>query len=439
MNGLKQLAMRVGEAIGALRGRPPEGRVYAWNSALDSLRSTLTPRLTFTNLAALISQGKDGDLATTLALYEEMEQRDLRLRSVANTRRLALTRLDYEIVSASESMQEGADQTLADDAAAYVREAFQGLDGLDRTLKHLATAIGPNLAVAEIEWENYEPIAVFPIPSDRLTMQLHQSNEVRIVTQEQRLGMPAATPKFIVHVPDSVSGSPLAKSLSEAQAWIWLMKKLALADWAIFCEIFGMPVRIGKYRPAATTEEKNILRTMLQSVGTNAWAMVSEGTSIEFTESSQRGIAPYEALLNFCNRETAVGWLGGNLTTESTGVTGGLAAAVVQDAVRDDIRDDDIKNESATVGKQLITPMAAFKYPGRDVPLPTFRRVKPETVDRQKEALLLRAAQGAGVQVPKAWAYKRLGIPEPQEGDEVLEPVDAFTAGVMEGNPEEGT
>jgi len=427
--------MRVGEAIGALRGRPPEGRVYAWNPALDNLRSTLTPRLTFTNLANLISQGKDGELATTLALYEEMEQRDLRLRSVANTRRLALTRLEYEIVSASESMQEGADQTLADDVAAYVRESFQRLDGLDRTLKHLATAIGPNLAVAEIEWRNYEPIAVFPIPSDRLTMQLFQSNEVRIVTQEQRMGMPAATPKFIVHVPDSVSGSPLARSLSEAQAWIWLMKKLALADWAIFCEIFGMPVRIGKYRPAATTEERNILKTMLQSVGTNAWAMVSEGTSIEFTESSQRGIAPYEALLNFCNRETAVGWLGGNLTTESTGVTGGLAAAVVQDAVRDDIRDDDIKNESATVGKQLIAPMAAFKYPGRDVPLPTFRRVKPETVDRQKEALLLRAAQGAGVQVPKAWAYKRLGIPEPQEGDEVLEPTDAFTAGVMEGNP----
>jgi len=435
MNGLRQLAMRVGEAVSALRGRPPEGRVYAWNSGLDSLRSTLTPRLTFTNLASLISQGKDGDLATTLALYEEMEQRDLRLRSVANTRRLALTRLDYEIVSASESMQEGADKTLADDVAAYVRESLQGLDGLDRTLKHLAGAIGPNLAVAEIEWQNYEPIAIFPIPSDRLTMNLSQSNEVRIITQDDRLGMPAASPKFVVHVPDSVSGSPLVKSLSEAQAWIWLMKKLALSDWGIFCEIFGMPVRIGKYRPSATVEEKKTLADMLKNIGTSAWAMVSEGTAFEFAESSQRGIAPYEALLNFCNRETAVGWLGGNLTTESTGVTGGLAAAVVQDAVRDDIRDDDIKNESVTVGKQLIAPMAAFKYPGRDVPLPTFRRIKPETVDRQKEALLLRAAQGAGVQVPKAWAYKRLGIPEPQEGDDVLEPTDAFTAGVMEGNP----
>jgi len=434
---LQQMANRAMDALNALRGRPPEGRVYAWNSALDSLRSTLTPRLTFAQLAGLIQSGKDGDLAGTLALYEEMEQRDLRLRSVANTRRLALTRLEYEIVSASESMQEGADKTLADDAAAYVREAFQGLDGLDTTLKHLATAIGPNLAVAEIEWENYEPIAVFPVPSDRLTMNLSQSNEVRIVTQEQRMGIPAATPKFVVHIPDSVSGSPLAKSLSEAQAWIWLMKKLALADWAIFCEIFGMPVRIGKYRPSATVEEKKTLADMLKNIGTSAWAMVSEGTAFEFAESTQRGIAPYEALLNFCNRETAVGWLGGNLTTESTGVTGGLAAAVVQDAVRDDIRDDDIKNESATVGKQLIAPVVAFKYPGRDVALPTFRRVKPEIVDRQKEALLLRAAQGAGVQVPKAWAYKRLGIPEPQEGDDVLEPTDAFIAGVTEGNPEE--
>ena len=104
--------------------------------------------------------------------------------------------------------------------------------------------------------------------------------------------MPAANPKFVVHMPDSVSGSPLAKSLSEAQAWIWLMKKLALFAWATFCEIFGMPVRVGKHRPGATVEEKKNLADMLKNLGTSGWAMFSEGTGFEFAESSQRGNAP---------------------------------------------------------------------------------------------------------------------------------------------------
>ena len=51
---------------------------------------------------------------------------------------------------------------------------------------------------------------------------------------------------------------------------------------------------------------------------------------------------------------------------------------------------------------------------------------------------MIKAAQGAGVAVPREWAYKRLNIPTPQEGEEVLEPMDAFTAAITEGNPTQG-
>ena len=435
IGGLRQLMTRAANAVSALRGRPPEGRVFAWDRNLDSLRYAVTPRLTFARLSDIIQGGKDGDLAATLALYEEMEQRDVRLRSVAGTRRLALTGLDYEIVSAGDRLQDGADKTLADEAATYVRETLQRLDGFDAALKHLATAIGSNLAVAEIEWQGFEPIAIFPVPSHRLTMRLTQSNDVHIVTATERNGVPAIGAKFVVNVPESVSGSPLWKSVSEAQAWLWLLKKLALSDWGIFCEIFGMPVRVGKYKPGASPEEKTVLFDMLKNIGTSAWAAISEATSLEFVESSQRGIAPFEALLNFCNREMAVGYLGAPLPSDLPGGLGTTGAATEGAVVRGDIRDDDIKNESSYVGQQILRPICEFKFPGRDAAPPFFRRVKPETVDRIKEAQLFRAAQGAGATIPKAWGYKRLGIPEPQKGEDVLEPVDAFTDAVREGTP----
>jgi len=235
---------------------------------------------------------------------------------------------------------------------------------------------------------------------------------------------------------DGNGDTPLsAVVISEAQAWIWLIKKLALSDWATFCEIFGMPVRIGKHGPNASPEEKNQLKTMLAGMGSTAWAMVSQAVQLELAESSSRGIAPYEAILNFCNREISVLWLGGNLTSDTTGGTGTHAAASVQDEVREDLRDDDLQCEARTVRNQLIGPMVELRFPGRDAPLPVFRRRKPETIDRLREAQVMRAAQGAGVAIPRDWAYKRLDIPRPESAEDVLEPTDAFVDAVREEYP----
>ena len=86
----------------------------------------------------------------------------------------------------------------------------------------------------------------------------------------------------------------------------------------------------------------------------------------------------------------------------------------VQDQVRADLRDDDIKLEGRTVRGQIIRPLVAFAFPGRDVPLPYFRRVKPETIDRIKEAELMYKVQYIGGDVREASARHRLGIPKPK-------------------------
>lgn len=427
--------------MNALLGNtPPSGRIVKYDQRL-SFRDEMTGALTFDKVQKIINGGHDGEIADTMLLYEEMEQKDARLRSVAGTRRRALTKLDYEILSAAETTKAKIDKTLADDAAEYVRELFDKLDGCGPALKHLATAIGPNLAVAEIEWEpaTLEPIAVFPVPTERLRMQLHLSPDVMITTREAPMGIACTSPKFIVHIPESTSGSPLWKSLSEAQAWVWLIKKLALADWSTFCEIFGMPVRIGKYRPAATPEEKTNLEAMLKGMGSTAWAMVSEAVSLEVVESSSRGISPFEAVCNWCDRQYGVQWLGGNLTSDTTGTTHSQEASGLQGDVRDDLRDDDIQGEARTVRHQLIRPMIEFKFPGRDAPLPHFRRIKPETIDRLREGQVIKTAQGTGMRVPLEWAHKRLGIPKPTDTDEVLEPVDAFVEAVKEEPGDDAT
>lgn len=78
------------------------------------------------------------------------------------------------------------------------------------------------------------------------------------------------------------------------------------------------------------------------------------------------------------------------------------------------MRDDDIKREGRTVRQQIIRPLVAFRSPGRGAPLPYFRRVKPETIDRIKEAELMYKVRYIGVDVHDTSARQRLGIPKPK-------------------------
>ena len=418
---LRRVAASAAGALHSLAefGRtPPAGEIFRREPRLDAVRSYVTDTPTFAKLKRLLRAGDTGDLATTLALFEEMEEKDADTMCAASTRRLALTGLDWEVVSAAEMQESIADKTLANDAAEFVAESFTNLDDFDQALEHLAEAIGPNLAVVELVWEGNELAELVPIPAHRLTQRPSDSMDVRIVTAEEALGILPPPAKFVIHQPNARSGWIFKRCISRAQAFLWLVKHLAIADWVTFCEIFGMPARVGRYGASTTTEEKEALADMLENMGTQAWAMVSEAVQIEFKESSGRATAPYDGLINFCTRAITKVWLGGHLTVDTAQATGTYAAGAVQNEVREDIRDDDIRRESRTVRRQIVAPMCAFQYPGRDVPLPIFRRKKPEVEDLVKTAdLFERGTQRLGLRVPVKWAHEKLGLPQ-AEGDE---------------------
>ncbi len=435
---LVTIANRVGDAVRVLRGMAQSGREYQYTPNLDSARERLTQGLDPQRLMAILRNGDEGQITDALQLFEEIERSDPRFYSAANTRRLALTGLDWDVTSASDVKQSVTDKVLAEEATAFVREQLDNLHGFDCALEHMATALGPNLSVIESVWESNAVIDLVPIPHPRLTMDLNQSRDVRVITTEERTGVVAESPKWLVHIPNAKGGSPICGSLSRSVAVLFLIKRLALADWAGYVELFGIPMRIGKYQPNASSSEKKALLAALKALGSSFYGAMSVNAAVEIVESSQRGTSPHEALINYCNREVAIAFLGGNLTSDTTGGTGTFAAATVQDNVRTDLRDDDIRREGRTLRDQLLGPMVELQFPGRAAPVPYFRRIKPETIDRIKESTVMMNAQRLGMDVPTDWAYKTLGIPKPQVDDNdrresVLQPIDAFEDGLTEG------
>jgi len=408
---------------GSSRSKPPRpGRLIVPRPE-DSWRDYPADGITPSKMAGILRAADDGALDAVMQLYEQMEEKDAHLFSVANTRRVALTGLGWQVISAAE-LREGVDRAAADEAACYCREKLASLECFDEVLQHLALALGRSVAVAELVWEaeasGHRLAEIMPIDFTRITFD--ELDRPRILTKDEPVvGIDLPASKFIVHVPQNVSGHPMRGGLSRVTALAFLGKHFAMKDWLVFAEVFGMPVRIARYEPSATPQEKRELLTMLQSLGTDAAGIFSKAVELEIVEPKvNTGPSPYESICNFLNREMSKAWLGQTLTVETIGQSSAFAAADVHDRVRRDLLEDDIRKEGRTIRRDLLRPLTQLRF-GRDAPVPFFRRKLDVPRDMRELAdVLSTAVNQLGVKVPERWAHDTLGIPVAGDGETVL-------------------
>jgi len=424
MNWRRRIVSAVRSVVGE---KPKRGRVI-FPEPEDSIRDYPSAGLTPSRLSSVLREADGGSLSAPMQLFEEMEEKDAHLHAVANTRRLALTGLDWQVISAAD-LREGVDRSAADEAAGYCREVLGNLDSFDETLQHLSLAVGRNIAISEIVWDvadgTLKPIDIVPVEFTRIAFD--ELDQVRILTaDEPRDGIELGSNKFIVHTPHNVSGHPQRGGLLRVTAMVYLAKNLALKDWMIYSEIFGMPVRIARYESSATSEEKRELITMLQSLGSNAAGIFSKAIELQVIEAGRGTIGPpYQNLIEFLNREMSKAWLGQTLTTDIAGTTGAVAAARVHEVVRQDILADDIRREGRTIRRDLLAPLTRLRF-GMRAPVPYFCRKLEQPADVVELASVLdMAVNQLGLQVPRRWAHASLNIPESGQGEDTL----SLTAG----------
>jgi len=417
------LTQRIVNRFRNINGRPKAGQVILPRTE-DTFRDYPSAGLTPSRLAAILRDADAGSLSACMQLFEEMEEKDAHLYAVANTRRLALTGLDWQVVSAAQ-VHEGVARSAADEAAAFCREVLSEVETFDEALQHLSLALGRNIAVAELVWDQVggEFRIVDMVPVDFTRIVFDDLDRPRILTAEEPTdGIEPAANKFIVHAPHNVSGHPARGGLLRVTAMAYLAKNLALKDWMIFSELFGMPVRVARYEPSATAEEKKELLYMLESLGSNAAGIFSRAIDLQILEAN-RGTQgpPYEKLVDFLNREISKAWLGQTLTTDVAGVSGVLSATMVHEQVRKDIRADDVRKEGRMLRRAVLAPLARFKF-GPEVSVPYFTRKPRQPHDLEELSAVLDAAVNRlGVRVPAAWAHEVLGIPQASEDEPVLD------------------
>ncbi|MFQ5429228.1 MAG: DUF935 domain-containing protein [Phycisphaerae bacterium] len=409
---------------------PPKPGILAGRRADDLWRDYPADGLTPRRLVSIFREADQGSLSAQMALFEQMEEKDAHLASVANTRRLAVTGLPWEIVSAAEmpggSAERGitTDRARADAAAAHCETVLRNLPGFEETLTHLSLALGRNLAVAELVWEaaptGLRLAELVPIDFTRLL--IDDRGAIRILTDAAPFdGIELPPDKFIVHSPHAPSGHPMRGGLLRVTALAYLAKHFAIKDWLIFAEVFGMPVRIARYQPDATPQEKRELLDMLKQLGADATGVFSKAVEVEIQQTRLPGETNlYENLCIYFDREISKAWLGQTLTTDTIRTRASVGVATVHERVRHDLRDDDLRKEAHTLRRCLLAPLTRFEF-GADAPVPFFRRIKDQTLDPEQLTRVLDVAVNRlGARVPARWVHAALGVPEAEKADAVL-------------------
>ncbi|MDP2168397.1 MAG: DUF935 family protein [Thermodesulfovibrionales bacterium] len=413
-----------------IKGNRPVLDEIGVGTVRDRYSSYPSHGLTPERLASIFREADTGDVGRQAELFEEMEEKDAHLGSVLQTRKIAVTGLQWEIASASKDREDEA-------AAAFIKDALARIEDWDGALLHMLDAIGKGFSVSEIMWEvsdgrawikglrwRHQKMFTFTPPPPPLAKggMGGVADFPRLLTDSSPVYGEELTPnKFVVHSYSARSGVMPRAGVLRPCAYMYLFKNYSLKDWIIFNERFAMPARIGRFNASSTEADRKVLRNAVFNLGTDAAAVISDSTVIELLESRTKSPSAdtYERLVSFCDSAMSKAVLGQTLTAEQTG--GAYATAKVHQGVRQDILEADASALARTITMQVIRPLVGFNFGGgRKLPAFSFHREEAEDLGAvaQTYAALVRDAGFDGI--PVSHIHKRFGIPFPEEGEETL-------------------
>lgn len=375
----------------------------------------LTPQ----KLTRILEAAEQGDIQAQCDLFEDIEERDAHVYSEIGKRRRSVITLDWSVVPArNASKDEQAD-------AAWAEEVLRDMPDLAEVMLDLLDAIGKGFSCVEIGKWRREGSELIPSefehrPARWFTLDRETRTQLRL--RSTAIDGDELWPfGWIVHKHKAKSGHIARSGLMRILAWPFVFKMFSVRDLAEFLEIYGLPMRLGKYPSGATDTEKMTLLRAVINIGHAAAGIVPEGMDIDFKAAAEGASDPFMAMVDWAERTQSKAIVGQTLSAESHGTGLGSGVANLQGEVRWDLTQADARQLAGTLTQHLIYPLLAINR-GLDslrrCPRFVFDTTEADDIKGMSDALP--KLVGIGMRISPEWAHERLRIPMAEDGKPVL-------------------
>ncbi len=375
--------------------------------------------LTPLKVHALLTQAEAGNMNAMLALFEDMEERDLHLLAEMSKRKRTVAKLDWSIKAPKNA--DAGEQKYTD----AISELMGIIENFEDIITDSLDAIGKGYSCHELHWVREGNVWLindmqWHVPQ-RFIIDPFNQRELLLAGNGLGDDEPLWENAWLVHTHKAKSGYLVRGGLHRALVWSYVFKNYSVRDLAEFLEIYGLPLRLGTYPAGATDGEKLTLLRAVMEIGHRAAGIIPQGMMIDFKEAAKGSSDPFMDMIKWCEMSQSKAILGGTLTSQADGKSSTNALGKVHDETRLEIRDSDAKQLAASLSRDVIGALMRINYPNvspRRYPKFVFDLAETEDIGVYSEALP--KLVGIGMQIPAPWAHKRLGIPMVSGDEPVL-------------------
>lgn len=371
-------------------------------------------------LASILRGAENGDATAYFELAEEIEEKYLHYQAQLGTRKRAVTQLEITVEAASDAPEH---QKHAD----LIRD-WLNRDELEGETFDILDAVGKSVSYTEMIWDTSKPVWLPRLKTrDQRWFEFDQiDGETPLLRGgtdgNAGLAQPLPPHKFIVHRHVAKTGLTIRGGLARGVAWPYLFQNFALKDWVVFAEVYGMPIRVGKFDASATEEDRRKLLRAVLNIATDTGAIIPKSMEMEIVNGmASANVDVYKELCQYLDQQVSKAVVGQTATADA--VAGGLGGSqgTVHNDVRQDIQRADAKALASTLNTQLVRAIIDFNFgPQEKYPRIKIGNAEFLSLDDIKK---IEAYVEMGGEVEASVIGDKLGLPDaPKKGAKLLTP-----------------
>lgn len=340
---------------------------------------------------------RSGDTQRLHWLFQEIEAVNPVLMTCVERRAAAISNFQWTVTNKT-----SADQTLADEQQAAVKELISGIDNFTELLEHLDSAFFRGFAIAQPIWRE-----------DGFCRAVQLLNSWEFLQHEGKLYHNGACDGFNLRNCVDCTDARLvtlnrARAIDYPALAIHIRHAVSTRDWGRFLERYALPKPAVTMAPNATNEQRNDYILAAQMVENGQVSVWPSGSMLTDFAGGSRGTDPFAAFIAHQEKTIVLLATGGTLTSLAQADTGSLAGGAQMDVWKEIVRRDAaVIAQSLTRG--IVKPFLQDTFFGRPVAV-DFALDLPTKMTAKESAELAGLLRNAGYTVKQEELEKAVGF-----------------------------